>query len=181
MTCPAVLLLHGSGSATTSASDGESGLATDPSGVTAIDTSSVGTRTTTKAATDNVGHAVTKSCTTKVQYTYGGLIGVRADGSSVFTRLLPVGVSFRLTDAAGRSANGALASLDVAKVTNNAVGSYAPAVSATGLAQGNRFLASPVLGLYEFDLKTSNLAAGVWSLRVTLNDGTNYSTRISLR
>lgn len=181
VTCPAVLLLHATGSATTTASDGGSGLAVDPSGVTAIDTSTVGAKTTTRTAIDNVGHSVTRSCTTKVQYMYSGLLGIKPDGSSTFRRPLPVPVSFRLTDFAGLSVNGAVATLDVAKVTGGVVGSYQPAVSATGLAQGSRFLASPIFGLYGFDLKTSNLAVGVWSLRVTLDDGTQYSTRITLK
>ena len=118
LTCPAAVLLNASASATTAASDGESGLAADPSGTTAIDTSTVGAKTITKTATDNVGHTVTKSCTTQVQYMYGGVQQpVNADGSSIFKLGSAVPVKFRLTTAAGNGVAGAVARVDVAKMT----------------------------------------------------------------
>jgi hypothetical protein len=52
--------------ATITASDGESGLASDPSGTVPIDTSKAGPVTITRTAVDNVGHETTKSCTTQV-------------------------------------------------------------------------------------------------------------------
>ena len=53
-------------SATVTASDGESGLASDPSGTVPIDTSHAGPATVTRTATDNVGHETSRSCTTQV-------------------------------------------------------------------------------------------------------------------
>ncbi len=50
------------------ASDGQSGLASDPSGSVPIDTSKEGPQTITRTATDNVGHETTASCTTQVGY-----------------------------------------------------------------------------------------------------------------
>lgn len=67
--CPASALVHEKGvTATVTASDGESGLATDPSGAVPIDTSVVGAKVTTRNAVDNVGHVTSKSCTTQVVY-----------------------------------------------------------------------------------------------------------------
>jgi hypothetical protein len=66
VTCPAIAPLGAAVTATVTASDGESGLAADPSGQVPIDTSSAGNQTVTRTATDNVGHSVTRSCTTQV-------------------------------------------------------------------------------------------------------------------
>ncbi len=46
--------------ATVTASDGESGLASDPSEVVPIDTTQTGPQTVTRTAIDNVGHETTK-------------------------------------------------------------------------------------------------------------------------
>jgi hypothetical protein len=68
VSCPAHAVLGSSGvHATVTASDQQSGLATDPSGTVAIDTSSAGPKTVTRTATDNVGHSTESSCTTEVQ------------------------------------------------------------------------------------------------------------------
>ncbi len=68
ITCPATVQLDESGvEATVTASDGYSGLASDPSGKVPIATSAAGAVMTTRTAVDNVGHTTTKSCTTQVQ------------------------------------------------------------------------------------------------------------------
>lgn len=64
--CPASVIVGQNASATVSASDGQSGLASDPSGTVPIDTSKAGSVTIERTATDNVGHATTSSCTTQV-------------------------------------------------------------------------------------------------------------------
>jgi lysophospholipase L1-like esterase len=83
VTCPASASLGAGGvAATVAASDGQSGLANDPSGSVPIDTSSSGARTITRTAVDNVGHSTT-SCTTQVTPTrviagaFKGLLVVR--------------------------------------------------------------------------------------------------------
>ncbi|HUA74758.1 MAG TPA: alpha/beta hydrolase domain-containing protein [Solirubrobacteraceae bacterium] len=64
--CPSTTPVGSSASATITASDGQSGLASDPSGSVPIDTSEEGPQTTEATATDNVGHSTTASCTTQV-------------------------------------------------------------------------------------------------------------------
>jgi len=65
--CPASAVVGQEGvSAAVSASDGESGLAGDPTGSVPIDTSHAGPVTISRTATDNVGHETTRSCTTQV-------------------------------------------------------------------------------------------------------------------
>jgi hypothetical protein len=66
VSCPASVNIGQSASATVTAADGQSGLASDPSGTVPIDTSKAGTVTTERTATDNVGHSTSASCTTQV-------------------------------------------------------------------------------------------------------------------
>jgi|GEM_PF-2533911 len=67
--CPAMVAIGATGvNATVTASDGQSGLASDPSGSVAINTSKAGDQTVTRTAVDNVGHETTRSCTTFVGY-----------------------------------------------------------------------------------------------------------------
>ncbi len=69
VSCPANVAIGASAHATVTASDGQSGLAVDPSGTVAIDTSKAGPQTITRTAVDNVGHETTSSCTTEVGFT----------------------------------------------------------------------------------------------------------------
>ena len=55
--------------ATVTASDGQSGLAKDPSGSYPINTSTAGVKTVKVTAIDNVGHETEASCSTLVGYT----------------------------------------------------------------------------------------------------------------
>lgn len=89
-------------------------------------------------------------------------------------------VKFRLTDAAGAPVNDAVADLSVAPVSGGVAGAYAAATSAGGSNQGNEFRLHGSGG-YVYNLSTSPLSAGTWSLRVTFADGTRYDTRIVLR
>jgi hypothetical protein len=68
VSCPATTVYGSSAAAHVTASDGQSGLTVDPSGTVAIDTSTVGVRTTSATAIDNVGHSAEASCSTTVKY-----------------------------------------------------------------------------------------------------------------
>jgi len=67
--CPVNVPIGASATATVTATDGQSGLASDPSGTVSIDTSKGGPQTITRTAIDNVGHPSSASCTTEVGYT----------------------------------------------------------------------------------------------------------------
>jgi hypothetical protein len=70
ITCPTSVQLGSTGiHATVLAADGQSGLASNPSGTVPIDTAQPGPQTVTRTAVDNVGHETTSSCTTEVGYT----------------------------------------------------------------------------------------------------------------
>ncbi len=66
VSCPATAPVGSSASASVSAADGQSGLASDPSGTVAISTTKAGPQTIERTAIDNVGHATSGSCTTQV-------------------------------------------------------------------------------------------------------------------
>jgi predicted acyl esterase len=183
VTCPSAVLLHASGvEANVSASDGESGLDSDPSGTVAIDTSSVGPKTVTRTATDNVGHSTTESCTTQVQYMYSGVLQpINPDGSSIFKLGSTVPVKFALTDADAAKIGTAVASLSVAKVSSDVEGTFVEASSTSNATTGSLFRYDASSQQYIFNLSTKGLSTGTWSLKVTLDDDTSYTTRISLR
>jgi hypothetical protein len=68
--CPAPVSIGAKGvNATVTASDGQSGLASDPSGSYPINTSTGGVKTVKVTAVDNVGHETEASCSTLVGYT----------------------------------------------------------------------------------------------------------------
>lgn len=181
VSCPSTVLLNGSASATVTASDGQSGLAADPSGTVAIDTSTVGPKTVTRTATDNVGHATTRSCTTNVLYGYSGLLQpVNANGTSIFKLGSTVPLKFQLTDTGGAPVSGAVAYVHVAEVTNAIDGTYVEAVSTSAADNGNQFRETTPGG-YMFNLSTKSLSKGTWDVIVTLEDGTSYKTLISLK
>jgi hypothetical protein len=70
VSCPATATVGQPGvQATVTATDGQSGLATDPSGTVAIDTSKAGPVAVERTASDNVGHSTSASCTTDVENT----------------------------------------------------------------------------------------------------------------
>lgn len=69
VSCPATAPVGSSASASVTAADGQSGLASDPSGTVPIDTSKAGPQTVERAAVDDVGHSTSASCTTDVVHT----------------------------------------------------------------------------------------------------------------
>src|SRR5450759_482092 len=182
VTCPSTVLLNGKANASVVASDGQSGLAEDPSGTVAIFTTTVGPKTVTETATDNVGHSTTRSCTTNVVYAYSGILQpVNADGSSIFKLGSTVPVKFSLHDAGGLTVATAVANLTVAKVTNEVDGTYVEAVSTAAATTGTLFRYDPTGQQYIFNLSTKGLSTGTWRLKVSLDDGSTYTTLISLK
>ncbi len=170
VSCPATAQLDASGvSATVAASDGQSGLAVDPSGSVSIATGSLGAQTVSETAVDNVGNETSKSCTTDVVYAFSAL--KPASGKKIKAGNSTV-VQFRLRDALGYVTDGS-ATLEIAPVTGGVVGSYKPAGAHDAFTAGAR-------GKYTYSLSTSGLAKGTWSLRVNLSDGTTHTTTITI-
>jgi lysophospholipase L1-like esterase len=182
VTCPAAVLLNSVAAATVAAGDNESGLASDPSGTVLINTSTVGAKTTSATAADNVGHSTAGSCVTAVQYGFSGVLQpIDQDGSSIFKMGSTVPVKFRLTDVLGASAGSAVAKLTVAKISNAIEGDHVEAVSTSAATTGNLFRYDAVAQQYIFNLATKPLSSGTWNLKITLDDGTTYTQEISLK
>jgi lysophospholipase L1-like esterase len=179
--CPSRVLLGGAASASVSAADGQSGLALDPSGSLVMSTSTVGPKTVTATARDNVGHETTKSCTTRVEYGFSGLLQpINSDGSSVFKLGSTIPVKFTLANSASAPVAIASATLTTAKLANSIEGTEVEAVSTSAASTGNQFRYDATSRQYVFNLSTKSLTSGTWSLKVTLDDGATYSTHVSL-
>ncbi len=175
VTCPATAELDSPEvTASVTASDGQSGLAQNPSGTVAIATGSLGEQTTTETAVDNVGNETTRSCTTDVVYAFSRL---RPAAGKAYKHGKSVPVQFHLRDALGYVTDGS-GTLEIAPNAGAEAGVYRPATSATN--NGDRFQAYKG-GLYKYSLSTEGLARGSWSLRVEASDGTTHATSITLR
>ena len=89
VSCPEKAHVGESAEATITASDGQSGLAVDPSGKAPIDTSKTGPQTTSATAVDNVGHETTGECTTEVELEFPGApyvsAGTNPNNTGLFT------------------------------------------------------------------------------------------------
>lgn len=81
--CPADVILGSSISAAWAASDASSGLATPATGTVPLDTATIGTRTVSAGATDNVGHAATATCTYRTIYDFTGFFKPLANPPAV--------------------------------------------------------------------------------------------------
>jgi hypothetical protein len=167
--CPTEVALHGSATAMVSASDGQSGLTSNPSGMVAISTAAIGPQTVTRTATDNVGHSTSVSCTTNVRYVFSGLKA----GSGKVKAGKSVNVHFKLADAKGKAVSGVVAQLQVAKVTGEEVGSYETLGPFTHQAQRTYS--------YKLNTSTAGMSKGSYMLRVTLNDGSLHTIKLIVR
>ncbi len=171
VTCPATAELDSTGAtATVTASDGQSGLAQNPSGTVAIATGAVGPQTTSATARDNVGYQTTGSCTTDVVY---ALSRLKPASSRRIKPGKPIAVGFHLADALGYVTD-ASATLEIAP----AGGSFRAATSPTD--SGDRFV-NEKHGNYAYSLATAGLSPGIWTLRVDLSDGTRHETSITVK
>jgi hypothetical protein len=78
------------------ASDGESGLASPASGQVTLNTATVGSRTVTTTATDNVGHTATATCKYTVVYNFRGFFGLSPSGYNHVAPGALVAITFSL-------------------------------------------------------------------------------------
>ncbi len=180
--CTTPVLLNGPATATiANAADNLSGFDSDPNGSAALDTSAINANSSTVEIQDRAGNTATRSCSYDVRYVYGGLQQpVNIDGSSIFKLNSAVPLKFKLTDAIGLPISGAVAKLSAAKVTNAIEGTFVEADAKGNSSTGNIF-SQDGAGQYHYNLDSKTLSTGTWSLKITLDDGASYTTRISLR
>jgi len=105
LVCPTTVLLGGTATASWTASDTGSGLATAASGSVALETDTVGAKTATApTASDNVGHtSAPVSCQYRVVYGFAGLFAPidRPNTMNVSKAGQSIPLKWRLTDAHG--------------------------------------------------------------------------------
>ena len=172
--CPATVLLGGSATATWSATDTGSGLATAASGTVALDTSTVGTKTVAApTASDNVGHtSLAVSCQYRVAYGFSGLFAPidRPDTMNVSKAGQSIPLKWRLTDAGGNPV------LDLHTAIVTVTGISCTLGSSTDLveevAPGGSGLQNLGDGYYQINWKTPSTYAGSCkNLNLDLGEG----------
>lgn len=172
--CPTTVPLGGSASATWSATDTGSGLATAASGSVALASDAVGTKTVTApAASDNVGHtSVPVSCEYRVVYGFAGLFAPidRPNTLNLSKAGQSIPLKWRLTDAQGHP----VLDLHTATVTvsgiNCSLGSTDDLVEE--VAPGGSGLTNLGDGYYQINWKTPTSYAGSCkSLNLNLGEG----------
>jgi hypothetical protein len=132
-------------------------------------------------ATNSHGGQTSGSFQVQVQYAWSGFLQpINADGSSVFKLGSTVPVQFQLTGVSAGITN-ATATLTVAKISSNIVGTDMEAVSTSAATTGNAFRYDSTSGQYIFNLATKGLSKGSWQLSVNLQDGVSRTVTISLR
>jgi hypothetical protein len=181
LSLPSTVLLKQVISATWTATDSTSGV--DPSsGTLPIDTNSVGTKTISVTVWDKAGNAKTVTKTVNVEYNFIGFLDpINNDGTSIFKLKSTVPVKFQLKDAQGNYVSTAVASISVAKLSNNVWGEDMEPVSTASSTQGTIFRYDASSNQYIFNLSTKELSTGSWRISSLLGDGTVKTVIISLR
>jgi hypothetical protein len=111
----------------------------------------------------------------------GLLQPVNNDGSSIFKLNRTVPVKFQLKDTDGTYMTDAVGQIYVAKVSDQVVGSYTEPESTSAADSGNTFRYDAEADQYIFNLGTTGLTEGTWSLQVTVNGVVMKEVWISLR
>lgn len=105
---------------------------------------------------------------------------INSDGSSIFKLGSTIPVKFKLTGASAGITN-LVATLSVAKVSNQVTGTTVEAVSTAASNAGNTYRYDPTTQQYIFNLSTKGMTAGTWSLQTNLGDLVPHTVNVSLR
>jgi hypothetical protein len=157
-----------------------------------IDTASVGSKTFSVSATDNVGNMASSSVSYSVAYASGGtcldsaghqiLQPINLDGSSVFKQGSTIPAKFRVCDANGNSIGtpGVVSDFKLIKKTNGTSSDTNEAVVSTSADSAFRW--DPGAQQWIFNVSTKNLSKGyTYTYQITLNDGSNIQFTFGLK
>ena len=111
----------------------------------------------------------------------GFLEPINNDGSSIFRLNSTVPVKFQLLNADGSYKGDAVATLSLAKVENDIVGTYREAVSTAAASSGSAFRYDPEENQYIFNLGTRGLTEGTYRLQVAIEGVGTKEVLISLK
>ena len=176
---PNPVLLNGSATVTSGATDTGSGIATQSCG--ALSTNTVGTKTVTCTATDNAGNTATASATYRVIYNFTGFFDP--------VKNLPVmnemnaGRSVPLKFSLGGNQGLAVLAAGFPKSVQIQCNTLNPVDSVEGTTLGsNSFSYDPVTGVYTYVWKTQSSWAGTCrQVSVQLIDGQTYLLNFMFR
>jgi hypothetical protein len=117
------------------------------------------------------------------QYIFGGILRpISEDGSSVFNAECIIPVKFQLFDDDGLIVDTAYAMLEFAYVfEDGTVGTLQPATPAGNANIDNIFRFDGITRQYIFNLATSDWMSGIYLLRITLDDGQQFTDQITIR
>jgi hypothetical protein len=179
-TCPATVLLKHAATASWSASDPSSGLSTAASGSFALDTATIGHKSVSTTASDNVGHSTTATCAYDVVFDFTGFFTPLANPPAVVKASAGQNLSIAFS-LAGNQGLGVLAPgypLSAATACN-AFGAQTSGTPTTAVKPGLTF-SSGSGGRYVYVWKTSSAWRGTCrQLVVKLSDGTYHRANIS--
>ncbi len=114
------------------------------------------------------------------QYTFDGVLRpIKMDGTSIFEQGSTIPVKFILVDENGVVCT-AHAELEIALVIDGVIGEYMPANSTAESDIDNVFRFDEEEGQYIFNLNTAELEVGVYILRITLDDGQQFTVQIEI-
>jgi hypothetical protein len=169
--CPSDVILGSTASATWSASDPSSGLATPASGSIALDTSGIGTKSVSASATDQVGHNASATCTYRVIFDWSGFLNPLLNAPTVQTWTAGDGapVSFTLAGDQG------LAVFAAGYPQSAPISCTSPADQTTGTPTTSKKGLEFKGGRYRYLWSTDTAWAGTCrQLIVKLTDGTYH-------
>ena len=116
------------------------------------------------------------------QYEFGGILRpINPDGTSVFQQGGTIPVKFQLYDENGLPDGTAHATLELAMVIDGAVGDFMPADSTSSANIANVFRYDEEDAQYIFNLSTAELEPGIYILKITLDDGQQFTVQIEIR
>jgi hypothetical protein len=133
-----------------------------------------GTTIVTWTAKDASGNTATKTTIVTAIYSFSGFLPPLGPGPTQFKTGSTIPVKFQLTDYYGNYISTAVAQIWVGSLTN-------PGTSSSSSNNGNYFRYDPTNNQYIFNLSTKGMSPGTYKIFVTLDDGTTYSTSITLK
>jgi uncharacterized protein (DUF697 family) len=141
----------------------------------------LGATTVNCTATNSHGVKASGSFQVQVQYAWSGILRpIHTDGSSIFDLGSTVRVRFGLSGASAGITN-AGATLTVTKLSSTVAGTHLQFPSSATPTTGSTFKYNPVTKHYFFNLGTSKLSAGTYSIAIDLHDGVSRTAQISLK
>jgi len=115
------------------------------------------------------------------QYDFGGFLKpIESDGTSVFKQGSTVPVKFQIYDENGLPDGTAHATLELAMIIDGVVGDFMPADSTSAANIANVFRYDEEEAQYIFNLSTAELDPGIYILKITFDDGQQFTVQIEI-